>query len=211
MQRAYIRIICLSGLGLLTWGCSVNLDSVNEHQLAEEFRNYEIAAPTFDRNDPLLEKRVIMLNGSINFANAQTICKKLVYLDGRSTVEPIKLLINSGGGDGTGYMTITNTIKSIDAPVDTVNIGLCGSAAAMLIQSATGKRYAQKDTAFLIHDVSGNPKELKDIYSTFQEELYRSRCNLPADWLPLKKEYTFNAQDALKYNFVDEVVDKIEL
>jgi ATP-dependent Clp protease protease subunit len=196
---------------LMLAGCSVNFDSVNEEQLAEEFRSYEIGKPAFDASDPLLQRRTVLLCGDINFAVAQTVCRQLVYLDTLSTTEPIRLLINSGGGDGTAYMAIANTIQGIHAPVDTVNIGLSASCAAILIQSATGKRYAQADTAFIIHDVKGTPKDLKDIYSDYQEELYRNRCRLPDDWLPLEKEHTFTAQEALKYEFVDAVVDKMDL
>jgi ATP-dependent protease ClpP protease subunit len=101
-------------------------------------------------------------------------------------------------------------IKSIESPVDTVNIGLCGSSAAMLIQSATGKRYAVKNTAFIIHNPKGKPEDLVKMYVKLQNELYKECCKLPEEWFPLEdKEYTFSAEEAKKYGFVDEVIDSI--
>jgi len=193
-------------------GCSVRVGyQINYEQLAAELHDHEVGKASFDSQDPLLQKRMILLCGGFNDSTAQTICQQLAYLDAQSKTEPIKLLINSRGGMGNAYLTISNMIKSIDAPVDTVNIGFCGSAGAMLIQSATGKRYAQKDTAFLIHDVKGGSKELREIYSQLQKDLYKSRCDLPEEWMSLKKDYTFTTKEALEYNFIDEVIDTIDI
>jgi hypothetical protein len=53
--------------------------------------------------------------------------------------------------------------------------------------------------------------DFKAFYCKRQEELFRTKCRLPEDWLPLKKNYTFTAEEALNYHFVDEVIDKIEM
>lgn len=83
---------------------------------------------------------------------------------------------------------------------------------ALLIQSATGTRYAVENTAFIIHEPSGSPKDLTKMYKEYQEEIFRSRCELPQGWLPLgKEEYTFSAEEALEYKFVDEVIDSIDI
>lgn len=201
---AVLLLLCISG-------CSVILDSVDEEELASQLRNFEIGQPAFDPDDPLLQRRAILISGEFNFSVSQTVCRQLAYLDQQSPSQPIHLLINSTGGDGKTFQAITNMINSISAPVNIVNYGMCASYAATLIQSATGKRIAQKDTIFLIHDVSSNHDDFKKFYSEQQLQIFKTKCNLPADWLPLKKDYTFTAEEALNYNFVDEVVDKIEL
>ncbi len=109
-------------------------------------------------------------------------------------------------------MAIRNTIKSIDTPVNTINMGLCASSAFTLYQSATGKRYACEGSAFMIHEGKGEPQKLVQMYIKDQEELIRTRCNVPADWLPIgKREFIFSAEDALKYQVVDEIITKINL
>lgn len=206
---AITATLCL----LIPAGCSVKFGyPINYAHLSEELSEHEIAQSGFDLNDPLLKKRMILISGGFNRSMAKSVCKKLIYLDTQSQTETIALLINSNGGDCTSYQSVTSIIKSIDAPVDTVNIGLCASMGALLIQSATGKRYAVKNTAFIIHEPSGKPKDLTKMYKELQEDIFQSKCNLPEDWLPIDdEEYTFSADEALEYQFVDEVIDEIEL
>ena len=191
-------------------GCmkaNVNLDS-----FAESLRSYEIGKSSFDPESPFLQRRTIFLSGGLNFSVAQTVSEQLLYLDSQPDDEPIKLLINSGGGDGTAYMAIRNTIKSIDTPVDTINVGLCASSAFTLYQSATGKRYVCEGSAFIIHEGKGEPQKLVQMFIKDQEELIRTRCNVPVDWLPIgEREFILSTEDALKYQVVDEIITKIKL
>lgn len=205
--------IVVTAVLLILSGCSVRIGyPINYERLSEELSEHEIGQSSFDLNDPLLKKRMILISSGFNRSMAKTVCKQLIYLDTQSQTEPITLVINSNGGDCTTYQSITSVIKSIHAPVDTVNIGLCGSMGALLMQSATGKRYAVKDTAFIIHEPSGRPKDLTKMYKELQEDIFKSRCSLPEDWLPIgDEEYTFSADEALEYEFVDEVIDAIDL
>jgi ATP-dependent Clp protease protease subunit len=184
---------------------NINLDS-----LAKSLRSYEIGKLPLDPENPFLQRRTIFLSGGINFSVAQTVSEQLLHLDSQPSFEPIKLLINSYGGDYTACMAIRNTMRSINTPVDTINTGFCASSAFILHQSATGKRYACKGSAFLIHEGKGKPQKLVQISINDQEELIRTRCNVPADWLPVgRRNFTFSAEDALKYKVVDEVITKI--
>jgi ATP-dependent Clp protease protease subunit len=203
------RFILLILILLFFTGCNIKLVGISEN-FARQLSNYEIGKQSFDSEDPLLKKRMILISGGINDSKLQAISQKLIFLDRKSPSKPIQLLINSGGGNSTSYLSVSNMIKSIKSPVNTVNIGLCGSSAAMLIQSATGKRYAVKDTAFIIHNPKGKPHDLLKMYVKLQEKLYEECCELPKEWFPLKdKEYTFSAEQAKEYNFVDEVIDRI--
>jgi len=206
MRKVTLLLVLCCGFlnGCMRGNFDVNLDS-----LAKSLRSYEIGKLPFDSENPFLERRAIFLNGKMNFSVAQTVNEQLLYLDMQPSNEPIKLLINSSGGDGMAYMAIRNTIKSIDTPVNTINVGFCASSAFMLHQSATGKRYACQGSAFMIHEGKGKPKKLVQMFNKDQEELIRTRCNLPADWLPMgKREFILSAKDALKYQIVDEIVTK---
>lgn len=206
------KALAIAISSLFLFGCSVKLGyPINYERLSKELSNYEIGQSSFNPNDPLLQNRIILVSGGVNKAMSKTVCRQLVYLDQQSSTEPIKLLINSDGGDCTVYQNITHIINSIDAPVDTVNVGVCASMGALLIQSATGKRYAVKDTIFLIHEPRGTPKEIKAMYKELQEKVFITCCNLPEKWIPLgDKNHIFSTNDALEYQFVDEVIDSID-
>ena len=135
-------IIAVSLCLFILSGCKVYVGNINYKRLSEELSDYEVSKQSFDVNDPLLSKRSILISGGINKSMARTVCRQLIYLDEQTQDEPITLLINSDGGDCTAYQNIHTIIQSIRSPVDTVNVGVCASMGALLIQSATGKRYA---------------------------------------------------------------------
>ena len=207
-MRGILAILVLS---CIVNGCATHTSQIDSEELAQALRSFEIGKPRFDPANPFLKKRVVLLSGELNFAVAQTICEQLVYLDDQPGKQPIKLLINSGGGDGTAYVMIRNTMKSLQAPVDTINLSLCASSAVMLFQSATGKRYALEASAFIIHEPKGSPAKLVKMYREEQEELLRTRCRLPTDWLPLKgRQFVLSGEEALEYEFADAVLAKID-
>ncbi len=208
MRKMTLMLVVL----LLMSGCARRSLQIDYGKIAEAFRTFEISKPIFDPGNPLLKKRMVLLSGKLNFSTAQTMCEQLIYLDDQSPTHSIKLVINSTGGDGTAYMAIRNTIRSIKAPVDTINISLCGSSAILLFQSATGKRYALEGSSFIIHEPKGSPPEMVKMYREHQEEILRSRCRLPEDWIPIKgRQFVLTPEDALKYEFVDEVISGIAL
>ncbi len=207
-----ILILCVSISGCAqTRTLDLNFGGVTK-DFAKQLRSYEVGKPKFDPDNPLLKKRIVFINGPLNFSVSQTICESLVYLDEQSKTEPIKLLISSRGGDGFAYVNIANMMKSITAPVDTINVSFCGSAAVWLFVSATGNRYAMEDSHFMIHAGTGSPAKIVKTYNKIHEDLFRSKCELPSDWFPLKdQEFLFSAKEAKEYKVVDQVLTKIDL
>lgn len=207
-MKMWLTGCCVAAV--LVTGCGLGVDihvPVDYEKLADKISNFEVGKAAFDPDDPLLAKRMILMNGHLNIVNAGTICRQMVYLDEQSATEPVTLMINSEGGDGRAFQCIANMMKLIEAPVDTINVGLCGSAAATIFQSATGKRYAMKDSIFMIHAYSGEPKEMVKKLSDIQNELFARRSNLPEGWLPMTDKYHyFTAEEGLEYGFVDEIV-----
>ncbi|MBM4104232.1 MAG: ATP-dependent Clp protease proteolytic subunit [Planctomycetes bacterium] len=192
-------------------GCMANF-SPHYDDMAKQMYNYNIGRADFDANDPMLGRRIIFISSGFNSAMARMICTQLVYLDAQSKTEPITMCINSGGGDGTAFLAIRNMMQSISAPVDTVNVGMCGSIAVDLFLSATGKRYCVKDSAFIIHEPRGTPADLVKNYTMLQEDLFRSKCEFPKNWLPVKsRQFTITDEDAKKYKMCDEIIQKIKL
>jgi len=193
-------------------GCVRHTLFVDGSSLAKAVEESGLGVRQFAPDDPLLHRRVVFMQGPLSLSSAHTICQQLVYLDSRPAGRPIKLLINSGGGDGMAYWSIRNTIRGIETPVDTVNIGFCASAASLLFQSATGKRYAVERSIFGLHEPRGEPEEWVEVLCKHQEELLRSRCRLPEEWFPMRdRELTFSAEEALQYGFVDAVLQEIDL
>jgi ATP-dependent Clp protease protease subunit len=205
------RVLWILVLCAAVCGCRVNF-SQSYDDMAEALYAYNIRQDGFDANDPLLQRRIIFISSGFNLAMSRTVCAQLVYLDTQSKTEPITMCINSYGGDGRAFLAIRSMMQSISSPIDTINVGICASIAADLFLSATGKRYCVKDSAFIIHEPRGTPSDLAKKYITIQENLLRSKCEFPKDWLPIgSREFTIMDEDAKKYKICDEIIQKIEL
>lgn len=65
--------------------------------------------------------------------------------------KPIKILLNTVGGDLDACQSFYNIIQMSKTPVYIYNMGLCASAGALIFLSGH-KRYALKGSKFLIHE-----------------------------------------------------------
>ena len=103
----------------------------------------------------LMKQRTIMLAGEINKALADRITSQLLVLDGEASDKPIRIFINSPGGDADAGFAMFDMIKFIKSPVATISAGLCASAAVLVLMGAPPKRrFALPNSRILIHQPS---------------------------------------------------------
>ena len=132
--------------------------------------------------------------------------------------EPIRLYINSPGGDVTEGFALISAIELSKTPIYTINMGQWSSM-AFLIGIAGHKRLSLPKASFLMHDGSiflyGSANKVKDrvefenrceneivkpfvlTHSKMSEEDY--------DRLD-RKEFYMMAEDALELEFIDEII-----
>lgn len=134
--------------------------------------------------------------------------------------EPIKLYINSYGGDVYDMWGLIDIIQNSKTPVYTYCTGYAMSA-AFKIFLAGHKRFCYKHSTFLVHQLSsgtsGKYLDLKENvaeYDRLNKELVDyivenskfTRSTLDDIWSK-KQDFYFNADDALnKYGVVDEIL-----
>lgn len=133
---------------------------------------------------------------------------------------PIKIWINSGGGDLQAALTTCDAINLSETPIYTINQGHAASAAA-LIFLAGHKRIAFPKSYFMIHEGSIGVcpidahkfqamsdfykvqrtllKKIIMEYTGMSEEDYASHA---------KDDWWMDVNDAMKYNMIDIVMDK---
>ena len=114
-----------------------------------------------DRDDileKLLEKRILYLTGLIDCArydlrSAEFVRDGILTLSQKSR-EPIKLIINSPGGEISSTLAIANTMRNLRHPVVTFAPGGAYSGAALILSAGTkGFRYVSDTTIAMIHGV----------------------------------------------------------
>ena len=171
----------------------------------------------------LLKQRTIMLAGEISRESAQQVISKLLLLSAENPTEPIKLFINSPGGDADAGFAMFDVIRYVPAPVEIITAGLAASAGVIvLLASPRDKRSALPNARFLIHQPStGVQGAASDIQIEASEILkIRERINkLIADETgktveqvdtDTKRNYWMNSEEACAYGLVSKVVTSAE-
>jgi ATP-dependent Clp protease, protease subunit len=103
----------------------------------------------------LLKQRTLLLTGEINRRSSQRLVAELLLLAAESPKEPIKLFINSPGGDADAGFGIFDVIRFIESPVTVISAGLTASAAVIvLLACPKERRLSLPNSRFLIHQPS---------------------------------------------------------
>lgn len=176
---------------------------------------------SYDIYSRLLKERVIFVVGPIEDHMANLIVAQLLFLESENPEKDIHLYINSPGGAVTAGMGIYDTMQFIKPEVSTICIGQAASMGAVLLAGgAKGKRYALPHSRAMIHqplggfqgqasDIEIHAKEILKI----REELNRVLALHTGQTLEkiasdTDRDNYMDAEAAVKYGLVDEVLDK---
>jgi ATP-dependent Clp protease protease subunit len=172
----------------------------------------------------MLKTRTILLTGEINKELAEKVIKQLLLLEADND-EPIKIFIDSPGGDADAGFAIYDMIRFIKPPVYTIGMGLVASAASIiLIAAPKERRIALPNSHYLIHQplsgIRGVATEI-EIHANELEKLRVKINKLIASETGRKEEqistdtdrdYWMTAEEALDYNLVSKIITtRVEL
>ncbi|POR03602.1 ATP-dependent Clp protease proteolytic subunit [Alkalispirochaeta sphaeroplastigenens] len=168
--------------------------------------------------DRMLKTRTILISGEINKDLAERVVRQLLILEQEGD-DPIRVFIDSPGGDADAGYGIFDTIRFVTPQVWTVGIGLVASAGALILLAAEKeRRLAFPNSHYLIHQpLSGIRGVATDIEIHAREiEKMRARINLLISretGKPLEqverdtdRDYWMSAEDAVEYGLVSRVV-----
>lgn len=131
--------------------------------------------------------------------------------------EPIKIYLNSPGGDLYQGLAIYDAIKRSPCFIEIIATGQCMSAASIILQAAD-KRILTKSCTVMIHDgqdaISGHPSDVKRWADFGQQinklmyEAYAEKSKKPVSYWKKKceKDYILTSEQALNEGLADEVI-----
>lgn len=167
-----------------------------------------------------LKTRQILLSGEVNKELAEKIVKQLLILEADSD-EPIRIFIDSPGGDADAGFAIFDMIRFVNAPVYTIGMGLVASAGALILLAAPKeRRIALPNSHYLIHqplsqiqgvatDIEIHAAEIEKMKARINElisaETGKALKQVTKD---TERDYWLNAQEAQNYGLVNKVVLK---
>lgn len=168
----------------------------------------------------MLKTRTILLSGEINKPLAERVVRQLLLLEEEGD-EPVKVFIDSPGGDADAGYAILDMIRFIKPDVYTIGMGLVASAGALiLLASPKDHRIGLPNSHYLIHQpLSGMRGVATDIEIHAREiERMRERINkliseetgqdLEKVQKDTDRDFWMNADEAKDYGLIDRIVQR---
>jgi len=174
--------------------------------------------------DPLIAKmlktRTILLSGEINKDLAERTIRQLLLLEDMAD-DPIRIFIDSPGGDADAGYAIFDMIRFVRPPVWTIGMGLVASAASIVqIAAPRERRIGLPNSHYLIHQpLSGIRGVATDIEIHARElDKLRERINrliateTGVSFEQVEKDtdrdFWMNSEEAVKYGLISRVVER---
>ncbi|QQO09242.1 ATP-dependent Clp protease proteolytic subunit [Breznakiella homolactica] len=174
--------------------------------------------------DPLISKmlktRTILLSGEINKDLSERTIRQLLLLEDMAD-EPIRIFIDSPGGDAYAGYAIFDMIRFVKVPVWTIGMGLVASAAAVILLAVPKeRRIGLPNSQYLIHQPLSGIRGVATEIEIHARELDKMRDRINrlisdetgVDFSQVEKDtdrdYWMNAAEAVQYGLISRVVTK---
>jgi ATP-dependent Clp protease protease subunit len=172
--------------------------------------------------DPLLAKmlktRTILLSGEIKKDLAERAIRQLLLLEDMGD-QPIRVFIDSPGGDADAGYAIFDMIRFVRPPVWTIGMGLVASAAAIIqLASPRERRVGLPNSHYLIHqplsgirgvatDIEIHARELDKLRAKINH-LIANETGAPFDQVErdTDRDYWMSADEAVSYGLISRVI-----
>lgn len=169
--------------------------------------------------DKFLQTRSIMLSGEIDKESAEKVIKQMLILEAESD-EPIRIFINSPGGDVDAGFAIYDMAKFIKNEVYMIGMGLIASAATLVLLAVPAeRRLGLPNSSYLIHQPMSRMEGVATDIEIYTKQLERTRDRLndiissqTGQSLDIVKrdtdrDYWLDAKEALSYGLISKVVE----
>lgn len=178
----------------------------------------------YDIYSLLLKERIVFLGTPINDQVANLIVAQLLFLDRENPDKEIQLYINSPGGEIYPGLAVYDTMQMLRAPVSTIAVGWTASLGTVLLSAGhPERRYALPHATIHMHPAGGGArgyapdveiqyKELKRMQDLLHQILAKhtgQTLEKIAD--DFDRDYFMNADQAVEYGLIDEVLSPDEL
>lgn len=166
----------------------------------------------------LLDTRTVLLSGQVNKELAERVVRQLLLLEAKGD-EPIKIMIDSPGGDVDAGYAIFDMARFVKPQIWMIGMGLVASAGALILLAAPKeRRIALPNSHYLIHQPLSGLRGVATEIEIHARELEKTRDKLnrliaEETGQPLERvikdtdrDYWMNAEEAAAYGLVSRVV-----
>ncbi|MCL1836406.1 MAG: ATP-dependent Clp protease proteolytic subunit [Treponema sp.] len=166
----------------------------------------------------MLKTRTILLSGTIQKELAERTIRQLILMEALGD-DPVRIFIDSPGGDADAGYAIFDMIRFIRPPVWTIGMGLVASAAAIIqLAAPRERRVGLPNSHYLIHqplsgirgvatDIEIHARELDKLREKINRLIAEETGNPPEQVEnDTDRDYWMSAQEAVKYRLINKVI-----
>lgn len=175
----------------------------------------------------LLDKRMVFLNDTITSSSVDLVVKQLLYLESIDDQEPIKLIINSPGGEVQAGLYLYQQLKGMNIPIELYCTEIAASMAAIILAGGKHGRYILKSGRVMVHEplisdstggVSGSASQIARTAESILETKRHLNELLATDTMRAIEEiekliadgdHWFTAKEAVEFGICDAIVDRV--
>jgi ATP-dependent Clp protease protease subunit len=205
------------------------VSSMNMHYYQKQIENSltpyileerELRATQMDIFSRLMMDRLLWVAGPVNDQMSTIVQAQLMFLDTTSS-DDITMHIDSPGGSVKSGLSMVDVMEYINADIRTINTGMAASMGSVLLGAGTkGKRMSLRHSTTMLHQSSGGfSGNIQDAEIDWKEwqKVNKELFNLLGEYCGKKPEqvmkdatrdFWLNAEEALKYGIIDEVIKR---
>lgn len=167
--------------------------------------------------------RNVLIRSDVDKGLALRVMLTLREMDSESHA-PIRILIDSMGGDVQSGLTIVDAMEVCESPIHTVCVGMAASMAAVIFACGErGHRYMMRHARLMVHQPWGSVSSLymkETDMRVMSEEMTRTRETLegilseksglsPSDVSSIcENDHHMDAYEAIRLGFADRILTK---
>ncbi len=175
-----------------------------------------------DLSEKMMETRTIILSGEVDKDLAEKVVTQLLLLEAAGD-DPIKVFIDSPGGDVDAGYAIFDMIRFVKPDVYTIGMGLVASAGALILLAAPKEhRLGFPNSHYLIHQPLSGIRGVATEIEIHAKELEKLRLKLNLliseetgqDITKVGKDtdrdFWMNADESKEYGLISKIITKRE-
>lgn len=180
----------------------------------------ELRVTQMDIFSRLMRDRILWVAGPVNDYMSTIVQAQLMFLDSVDSSD-ITMHIDSPGGSVKSGLSMVDVMDYINADIVTVNTGMAASMGSVLLGAGTkGKRFSLKHSTTMLHQssggFSGNIQDAEVDWAEWQKvnnELFvllGKYCGKKPEQVKkdATRDFWLNAEEAVKYGIIDQVITK---
>ncbi len=173
-----------------------------------------------DLSEKMMDTRTIILSGEVDKDLAEKVVTQLLLLEAAGD-EPIKIFIDSPGGDVDAGYAIFDMIRFVKPDVYTIGMGLVASAGALILLAANKEhRLGFPNSHYLIHQPLSGIRGVATEIEIHAKELEKLRIKLNGlisketgqDLSKVEKDtdrdFWMNADESVEYGLISKIISK---